>query len=162
MLLSCLCCNHDGARNYWPYEKSYKDILEEFQWLSLCLRNGRRYWIISNLCLPDWSWHCICEMTAGNCKKQLQGDKKIWQPILNSRWTNEQQIGYYSKSNQWNEKKKDLGNFSQNSEGHKDKNNEKKEIWKTKLNDPNTDNNISKRRKESKLRLTSIKYFSYQ
>lgn len=90
-------------------------------------------------------------------KKQLQGDEKIWQPILNSQRINEQQIGYYSKSNQWNEKKNDLGNFPQNWKGHKDKKNEeKKEIWQTELYDPNTNNNNFKRRKESKLRLTLL------
>lgn len=56
---------------------------------------------------------------------------------MNSQWTYEQPIGYYSKSNQWNEKKNDLGNFSPNAEGHKDKNHEEnKEIWKTERNDP--------------------------
>lgn len=34
-------------------------------------------------------------------------------------------------------KKNDLGNFSPNAEGHKDKNHEEnKEIWKTERNDP--------------------------
>lgn len=33
-------------------------------------------------------------------------------------------------------KKNDLGNFFPNAEGHKDKNNENREIRKTELNDP--------------------------